>query len=76
MKTAKTKPSEITYVPVPDVSDAEVDVWIERNKVTLIKALKAADKQITEGSYFDHDPRDPWAVIRHGRAQKRASKTK
>jgi antitoxin ParD1/3/4 len=57
----------------PELSDADVDAWIDRNREALKIALQEAGDQIARGEVSELDMED---IIARGRARFEASKTR
>ncbi len=55
----------------PELSDADVDAWIDRNRDALKVALQEAREQIARGEVSELDMED---IIARGRARFEASK--
>jgi antitoxin ParD1/3/4 len=55
----------------PELSDADIDAWIDRNREPLKEALQVARDQVTRGEYAELDIED---IIAEGRARFAASK--
>lgn len=55
----------------PELSDADIDAWIDRNREPLKEALQLARDQIARGEYAELDIED---IIAEGRARFAASK--
>jgi antitoxin ParD1/3/4 len=54
-----------------ELSDADIDAWIERNREPLKEALQVARDQMARGEYAELDIED---IIAEGRARFAASK--